>query len=69
MIESLAISPLLAGTRGREPSDIEALARALVSISVLATELEACLDALDVNPLRCGPDGAVALDALIVPRH
>jgi acetate---CoA ligase (ADP-forming) len=68
MIESLNIRALLAGSRGREPSDVEALARALVSISVLATELEACLDALDVNPLRCGPNGVVALDALIVPR-
>ena len=63
MIESLGIGPLLAGIRGREPSDIGALARAVVSISVMATELEGCLEALDVNPLRCGPDGAVALDA------
>jgi hypothetical protein len=45
---------------------VEALERAVVSISILATELASGLEALDVNPLRCGPTGVVALDALVV---
>jgi hypothetical protein len=27
------------------------------------------LEALDINPLICGPDRAVAVDALAVPRR
>jgi hypothetical protein len=31
-------------------------------------ELGQDIDALDINPLICGPHGAVAVDALVVPR-
>jgi hypothetical protein len=31
-------------------------------------ELGDALEALDINPLICGPDRAVAVDALAVPR-
>lgn len=67
MLDRLGVRALLDGARGGERCDIEALARAVVSISVLATELCSGLEALDVNPLRCGPKGVIALDALIVP--
>jgi hypothetical protein len=35
----------------------------------LAVELGEHIEALDVNPLICGPSGAVAVDALAVPRR
>jgi acetate---CoA ligase (ADP-forming) len=66
MLEGLGVRRLLDGVRGSHPADIDALVRAVVSVSVLATELSASLEALDINPLRCGPKGVVALDALIV---
>jgi acetate---CoA ligase (ADP-forming) len=37
-------------------------------LSVLAADLGDLLDALDVNPVVAGPDGCVAVDALVVPR-
>jgi acetate---CoA ligase (ADP-forming) len=66
MLEGLGVRAMLDGVRGSERCDIEALARAIVSVSVLATELGPGLNALDVNPLRCGPTGVVALDALVI---
>jgi acyl-CoA synthetase (NDP forming) len=66
MVEGLGVRALLDGARGGERCDVEALARAVVSISELAAELAPGLAAFDVNPLRCGSTGVVALDALVV---
>ena len=40
----------------------------IAGLSQFACELGDDLAALDVNPLICGPDGAVAVDALAIPR-
>jgi acetate---CoA ligase (ADP-forming) len=61
----LRASVLLDGVRGSEPADRDAVAEAVVSLSHLAVELVDALDALDVNPLRCGPWGCMALDVLL----
>jgi hypothetical protein len=53
--------------RGSPPADLAAVRGALVALSRLALELGEGLAALDVNPLRCGPNGAFALDVLVVP--
>jgi len=37
-------------------------------LSVLAWDLGDLIDALDVNPLIVGPEGCVAVDALVEPR-
>jgi acyl-CoA synthetase (NDP forming) len=66
MLERLEARPLLDGVRGARASDVDAVTRAIVSVSVIATELAGGLQALDINPLRCGPGRAVALDALVV---
>ena len=66
MLDRLGVRPLLDGVRGSAKTDIDAVARAVMSVSVLAAELGGAIEALDVNPLRCGPTGAVALDALVV---
>jgi hypothetical protein len=42
--------------------------RTVCGLSELAIELGDQLDALDINPLICGPRGAVAVDALAVIR-
>jgi acetyl-CoA synthetase/acetyltransferase len=44
------------------------VADALVRLSWLALALEDDIEALDVNPLIAGPNGAVAVDALVVLR-
>ena len=65
----LRASVLLDGVRGAEPTDRDAVAQAVVALSRLAVDLGDALDALDVNPLRCGPWGCLALDVLLEVRH
>jgi acyl-CoA synthetase (NDP forming) len=67
-LNALALRPLLDGRRGAPPADIAALAQALSRFSVLAADLGDWIAEMDVNPLVAGPDGCVALDALIIPR-
>jgi hypothetical protein len=67
MLDRFAVRPLLDGVRGAPPADLDAVARAVVDLSVLAVDLGDRLAALDVNPLVTGPDGCVAVDALVVP--
>ncbi len=68
LIDGLKIRSLLDGVRGQPAADVGAIARAVVALSWLAVDLGERLDALDVNPLICGPDGCVAVDALVLPR-
>ncbi len=68
MIARLRASKLLAGARGAAAADIGAVIRAITGLSALAIELGGELEALDVNPLICGPSGAIAVDALAIPR-
>jgi acyl-CoA synthetase (NDP forming) len=67
-LNALALRPLLDGKRGAPPVDIASLARAIANFSVLAADLGDLIAEADVNPLIAGPQGCVALDALIVPR-
>jgi len=67
MIGELRVGKLLSGVRGAPPADLAAVARAVAGVSALAVDLGDRLLALDVNPLICGPEGAVAVDALAVP--
>ena len=68
LLDGLATRPLLDGVRGAPPADIEALAGAIVRLSLLAAELGDSIEALDVNPVIVSPQGCVAVDALVVPR-
>jgi acetate---CoA ligase (ADP-forming) len=68
VLDRLAVRPLLDGTRGGPPADLDAVADAIVSLSALALDLGPSLAALDVNPLIAGPGGCVAVDALVVAR-
>jgi len=65
----LRASVLLDGVRGAEPTDRDAVARAVVALSRLSVELGDALEALDINPLRCGPWGCLALDVLLEVRQ
>jgi len=68
MVAGLRVARLLAGARGAPPADLAAVVRAIVGVSAVAAELGGQLAALDVNPLICGPGGAVAVDVLALPR-
>ncbi len=59
MIDRLEIRPLLEGVRGAPASDVGALSRALAGLSWLAHDLGEHLEALDANPVICGPGGCV----------
>ena len=66
-VDRLRIAAVLEGARGAPAADRDALAAAVVGLSCLAVELGDQLGALDVNPLRCGPWGCLALDVLVEP--
>jgi acetate---CoA ligase (ADP-forming) len=68
MIDRLAVRPLLDGVRGGPPADVDGVARAIVALSWLASDLGSHLDGLDANPVICAPDGCIAVDALVIPR-
>jgi acyl-CoA synthetase (NDP forming) len=67
MVDGLRVRALLAGARGAPAADMDAVIGAITGLSVLALELGDTLEALDVNPLICGPAGAIAVDALAIP--
>ncbi len=68
LLAELAAGKLLAGVRGAAPCDTTSVVDAMVRLSVLATDLGDLIDGLDINPLIAGPEGCVAVDALVVPR-
>jgi acyl-CoA synthetase (NDP forming) len=68
MIGELRGLPLLHGARGKPAVDVEAFVDVIVRVQRMALELGDQLRELDINPLLVRPSGAVALDALAVPR-
>ena len=67
MLDGLRLRPLLDGFRGAPPVDLDALADVVVAVSRLARDHGDRIDALDLNPVVATPDGAVAVDVLIIP--
>ena len=65
LVDRLAVRRLLNGYRGAPACDLDAVAAAIVGIASMATELGDTVAGLDVNPLTCGPHGALALDVLV----
>jgi acyl-CoA synthetase (NDP forming) len=64
----LRARPLLDGARGDPRADVDSLAEVIARFSELAADGAGSIGAIDVNPVIAGPDGAVAVDALIKPR-
>jgi acyl-CoA synthetase (NDP forming) len=69
LLDGLKLRPLLDGARGAAPADIDALAATIAKLSVLASSLADVLGELDANPVIAGPNGCIAVDALVVPTH
>lgn len=68
MVDGLRVRPLLDGVRGAPPADVSSLATAVVALSWVATDLGDLVDAIDANPVICGPNGCVTVDVLVLPR-
>lgn len=68
MLESLRIWPLLNGYRGRPSVDLDGLVETMIRFSYIASDNPE-IEELDVNPLLCGPEGVIALDARAVIRR
>jgi len=69
MVDRLKVRQLLDGVRGQPASNVHALGKTVVAFSWLAQDLGDHLEALDANPVICGADGCVAVDALVIPRR
>ena len=70
MIRGIKSFRVLEGVRGRPPADIDALVTALARLSSLAAAQADTIESIDINPflVRAKGQGAVALDALVIPR-
>ncbi|MFI0842941.1 acetate--CoA ligase family protein [Mesorhizobium sp. IMUNJ 23232] len=69
MIGEIRGRAMLDGVRGAPPSDVDALADLLVSVSEFAAAHRDDVETIDLNPVVVLPagEGVVALDALVVP--
>ena len=68
LLDRLRLRPLLGGHRKRPAADLDKLADAIARFSLLAASLGDLIAELDVNPLIACAEGAVAVDALVLPR-
>lgn len=69
MLKSLKAFAVLDGARGRPRADLDAAARAVAALSRFAAAHADTIAEIDINPLllRAEGEGAVALDALLIP--
>lgn len=65
MISELRGYPLLAGARGTEATDLDAVADVVERVSRLVTDYPEIVE-LDLNPVMALADGAIAVDARVV---
>lgn len=65
MVRETKAYQVLRGARGKEPADLEALVRAIVSLSDLVYSHPE-ISEIDINPLLAMPGGVLALDSRII---
>ena len=61
----LRIWPMLTGYRGAPAVDVESVLDAVMAVQAFAMEHATRLYEVEINPLMCTVEGAVAVDALI----
>jgi hypothetical protein len=69
MLDELGHETVFKGLRGGEPWDREALSRTVVGLVELGQRASSWVESIDLNPLICGPNGCVAVDALLLTQH
>jgi len=67
MLDRLRSRRLLDGWRGQPAVDLDALIDAVVAVSEAIAATTGLAD-IEVNPIRVGPEGALAVEALVIPR-
>ncbi|MNT96362.1 hypothetical protein D3C72_2384350 [compost metagenome] len=67
MLNELKAYPLLDGFRGRPKADVAAASAAISALSRASLALGAAAQEIEVNPLQVKENGAVAIDALLLP--
>ncbi|MCE9640881.1 MAG: acetate--CoA ligase family protein [Betaproteobacteria bacterium] len=68
MLDELRAKAILNGVRGSPAVDRAALTRLISSVSQFGVATDGRLAELDLNPVRAGPDGAIAVDWLMICR-
>lgn len=61
----LRIAPLLNGYRGKPGADMDAIVAAVLAVQAYLTAHLGHIAEVEINPLLCAPDRAVAVDALV----
>src|SRR3990167_727256 len=65
MMEEIKAYPLLAGYRGAEPADLDAIADIIITVgNIMAEAVD--IKEMEINPLIVYPEGAMAVDARVV---
>ena len=64
-LENLRIAPLLAGYRGADAADMGAIVKAVLAIQACVVARQDTIAEIEVNPLLCTTQSAIAVDALI----
>ncbi|SMX29065.1 hypothetical protein TRP8649_03196 [Pelagimonas phthalicica] len=64
-LHSLRIAPMLAGYRGAAAAEKKAICQAILAVQAYVKAQAGRVAEVEINPLLCGPDGAIAVDALI----
>jgi acyl-CoA synthetase (NDP forming) len=68
MLQSLKGWKLLTGYRGAPGVDLDRVVAIIVAVSELAADLGDRIGEIDVNPVICGAESVIAVDALIIRR-
>ena len=69
LLDRLRTAPLLAGWRGAPAVDVDSLIDVVVRFAAMAVDHGDAFDAVEANPVIVTPRGAVAVDALALPRR
>jgi acetyl-CoA synthetase len=64
-LRSLRIWPLIEGYRGKPAADLAAIIDAVMAVQTYVIANADRVSEIEINPLMCTPDGAVAVDALL----
>lgn len=64
-LRSLRICPLIEGYRGKPAADLKAIIDAVMAVQAYVIANADRVSEIEINPLMCTPDGAVAVDALL----
>ena len=64
-LRSLRIWPMIEGYRGKPGADLDAIIAAVMAVQEYVIASAASVSEVEINPLMCTPDAAVAVDALL----